>query len=139
MARFKRFEDMDTWKHARNLSKEIYKITDTVKFSSDFSLIRQIRRSSGSIMDNIAEGFGRGGNKEFIRFLHIAMGSTFELKSQLYRALDQNYISQEEFQKIYGKADIIGKMINGLSNYLKQSNFKGIKYNQEQTTKNKEH
>ena len=68
MAKFTKFEDIQAWQHARELSKNIYKITNLDKFRNDYALIRQIRRSSGSIMDNIAEGFGRGGNKEFIHF-----------------------------------------------------------------------
>lgn len=137
MAKFLKFEDMDAWKNARSLSKEIYSITELEKFKNDFALIRQTRRSSGSIMDNIAEGFGRGGNKEFIRFLMISMGSAFELKSQLYRAIDQKYIADDEFLKLYSLADNICKMINGLSSYLKKSNFKGSKYNQQNNpTKN---
>jgi four helix bundle protein len=126
---------MEAWKHARNLSKEVYRITDPERFNYDYALIRQIRRSSGSIMDNIAEGYGRGGNKEFIRFLLISMGSTFELKSQLYRAMDQNCISRNEFQLLYTSADGVCKMINGLVGYLKKSNYKGSKYNQESNQK----
>lgn len=144
MAKFTKFEDMEVWRQARELSKNIYAITNQEKFNNDFALIRQIRRSSGSVMDNIAEGFGRGGNKEFIRFLMISMGSAFELKSQLYRAIDQKYITDDEFRKLYSLADHICKMINGLSSYLKKSNLKGSKYNQQniptknQKTKNEE-
>ena len=129
MAKFTKFEDIEAWQHARDLSKKVYKITSIDNFRNDYTLIRQIRRSSGSIMDNIAEGFGRGGNKEFIHFLQISMGSAFELKSQLYRAIDQSYISDKEFQYLYSLADSICKMINGLVRYLKKSPLKGSKYN----------
>jgi len=129
MAKFTKFEDIHSWQQARELSNEIFRFTSLDKFRNDYPLIRQIRRSSGSIMDNIAEGFGRGGNKEFIHFLQISMGSVFELKSQLYRAIDQNYISDKEFQYLYSSADSICKMINGLVGYLKKSPLKGSKYN----------
>jgi len=129
MAKFVKFEDIQAWQHARELSKKIYIITSPEKFGNDYALIRQIRRSSGSIMDNIAEGFGRGGNKEFVHFLQISMGSAFELKSQLYRAIGQSYISNEEFRHLFSLADSICKMINGLTGYLKKSPFRGSKYN----------
>ncbi|MCD4663909.1 MAG: four helix bundle protein, partial [Bacteroidales bacterium] len=93
MAKFTKFEDMQAWQKASKLSNVLYRLTEPEKYKNDYALIRQIRRSGGSIMDNIAEGFGRGGNKEFIHFLSSSMGSAFELKSQLYRAIDQNYIS----------------------------------------------
>ncbi len=95
MATIKRFEDLEIWQMARQLCKEIFDLTFHEKFMKDFSLKDQIRRSSGSIMDNIAEGFERGGNKEFKQFLSIAKGSSGETKSQLYRAYDRNYFTGE--------------------------------------------
>jgi four helix bundle protein len=97
MATFNKFEDIVGWQKARILCKLINEYSRKDSFSRDFKLISQIKGSSGSAMDNIAEGFERGGNKEFIQFLSFSKGSAGETKSQLYRALDNGYISQEEF------------------------------------------
>jgi four helix bundle protein len=128
MSTVKKFEDLECWQSARKLCKLVYKLTRKEKFSKDFSIVNQIRDSSGSVMDNIPEGFDRGGNKEFIQFLSISRGSLGEVKSQLYRALDQDYINEKEFQEAYDLSDITGKQITGLINYLKFSNKKGFKY-----------
>jgi len=93
MATFKKFEDITAWQKARELTRLVYEITKNGNFSKDFSLRDQIRRASVSIMSNIAEGFDRGGRKEFIQYLSIAKGSVGEVKSQLYTALDQKYIA----------------------------------------------
>src|SRR5205809_564697 len=105
MATIRRFEDLEIWQLARKLCNMIYPYTGYAGFSKDFKLINQINGSSGSVMDNIAEGFDRGGRKEFINFLGIAKGSGGEVKSQLYRAFDRKYISQEEFQSAYDLTD----------------------------------
>ena len=128
MAKFKQFEEIEAWKRARSLSIVIYKITSTPDFQKDFSLVNQIRRASGSIMDNIAEGYGREGNREFQQFLTVAKGSAFEVKSQLYRALDQQYILITEFEEIYIQADTICKLITGLLKYLRNSEYRGTKF-----------
>ena len=128
MANLQRFEDLEAWKIARELSSEVFKLSSIGDFSKDFSLKDQMRRSSGSIMDNIAEGFGRGGNKEFVRFLYISKGSISELQSQLYRALDRDYLTQQEFNSVYQKADRIARMLHGLSKYLQKTDLKGTKY-----------
>src|SRR3990172_5987147 len=103
MATIKRFEYIHSWQKARILSKEIYTITKIGEFSKDYDLKNQIRKASGSIMDNIAEGFERGGKGEFIQFLGIAKGSCGEVRSQLYRALDREYIDKEKFNEKYKK------------------------------------
>jgi four helix bundle protein len=128
MSTFQRFEDIVAWQKARILCKLIKTYTDYPLFAKDFKLVSQIKSSSGSAMDNIAEGFERGGNKEFIQFLYIAKGSAGEVRSQLYRALDNEYITKDEFQKAYDLADEVSKMIRGLINHLKGSELKGEKY-----------
>lgn len=128
MATIKRFEDIEAWQKARELSNEIYNIISIGSFSKDYDLKSQIRRASGSVMDNIAEGFERGGKGEFIQFLGMAKGSAGECRSQLYRALDNNYIDKEKFTTLYNLADRIGKMISGFITYLNKSEIKGEKY-----------
>jgi len=128
MASIKSFEDLQIWKDGRTLAKEIYVLTYKDEFSKDFSLNDQIRRSSSSVMDNVAEGFDRNDKKEFIHFLTISKGSLSETKSQLYRALDLNYISEKEFNDGYSLADKIGRMIGGFIKYLKQSDYQGNKF-----------
>jgi len=98
MATIQKFEDLDIWQLARTLSKDIFSLSQTGNLAKDFSLKDQMNRSSGSIMDNIAEGYGRGSRLEFIQFLSISSGSADELKSQLYRCLDKDYISKENFE-----------------------------------------
>lgn len=119
MSTFKRFEDIKAWQKARILNKEIYLITNEGGFSRDFDLRSQIRRSSVSIMSNIAEGQGRRSNKEFANFLNISLGSIAETKSHLYIALDLNYINQNQFNDSYSKLEEIGKMTLSLSNHLR--------------------
>jgi four helix bundle protein len=124
MASFKKFEDINAWQKSRELSRLIFTLTNKKVFKNDRSLIWQITSSSGSIMDNIAEGFERGGNKEFIQFLAIAKGSSAEVRSQLYRALDQNFISDKELSEAYDLASEISKMIHNLIKYIKSTDYK---------------
>jgi four helix bundle protein len=128
MATFQRFEDIMAWQKARVLCKMINGYTNKNLFSRDFKLINQIKGSSGSAMDNIAEGFERGGNKEFGQFLSFSKASAGETRSQLYRALDNDYISEQEFQEAYNLADEVGKLTGALMNHLKSSELKGNKY-----------
>ena len=129
MATVERFEDLIAWQKARQFTHEIYELTCLDKFSREFSLVDQIRRSSGSVMDNIAEGFDRGGNKEFIHFLFIAKSSLSETKSQLYRAFDREYINEDILKEKLEKADELSKIIGGLISYLQKSNISGRKFN----------
>lgn len=128
MATIKRFEDLEIWQLARELAKEIFELTKKGELVKDFKLRDQMRASSGSTMDNIAEGFERGGNKEFFQFLSIAKGSNGELKSQIARTLDRQHIQQSKFDYFYNKADILSKKISALMNYIDESKFKGSKY-----------
>ena len=128
MATIKSFENIEAWKKAREATKRIYLLTNSGEFSRDFGLKNQIRRSSASIMSNIAEGFEREGNKEFINFLSIAKGSCAEARSQLYIALDNGFITEDEFEGTNGSFIQVGKMIGGLMNYLKQTDKKGRKF-----------
>ncbi len=128
MASIERFEDIEAWKKARELTREIYRITNQGAFVKDFGLCDQIRRAAVSIMSNIAEGFGRGGNREFIQFLSTAKGSASEVEAQLYVALDAEYITKDQFQQLYGLAQSSGKMIGGFIRYLQKSDHKGVKF-----------
>ena len=128
MATIKSFEDIEAWQKARSLSKEIFDLTNVGTFSKDFGLRDQINRASGSIMDNIAEGFERSGTKEFIQFLAIAKGSAGEVLSQLYRALDRNHLTNEQYNILAENTKQISKMINGFMIYLRDSNLKGMKF-----------
>ena len=122
--KIERFEDLEVWQLSRELVKSIYKLTSGTKFSKDFGLANQIQRSAVSIMSNIAEGFERKSKKEFINFLYIAKGSCGELRSQLYIALDLNYINKDEFQTNYQSAEKISKSLGGFIKYIQSSNPK---------------
>lgn len=128
MATFNRFEDIIAWQKARSLAKCIYNISSKGEFRNNFDLKNQVNRSSGSVMDNIAEGFGRGGRKEFINFLGISNGSLEEVKSQLYRAYDRNYISNEELVKLLADANEVSKLIYSLLQHLKSTQMPGEKF-----------
>ena len=128
MARIQRFEDLEAWKIAREVSREIYTVSKHGAFARDFGLRDQICRSSVSIMSNVAEGFERDGDKEFMNFLSIAKASAGETRSLLYVALDQNYISENEFRPIYNRLVENSRVISGLTSYLRQSDLKGLKF-----------
>jgi four helix bundle protein len=128
MATIKRFEEIKVWQKARVLNQKLGDIIDKGLLKRNYRLIGQIEGSAGSIMDNIAEGFERSGNKEFLQFLYVAKGSCGELRSQLYRAIDRKYITQEEFEELYKMSIEIIVMIQKLIDYLEQSELKGNKY-----------
>lgn len=125
--KIEKFSDLEIWKSARELSKTIYELSLIPPFNKDYRFRDQIRAAAGSIMDNIAEGFERGGNKEFIQFLYIAKGSAGETRSQLYRAFDFGYIDKETFERLATLSESLSIRIASLINYLKSSEFKGAK------------
>ena len=128
MATIKRFEDIEAWQLARVLCKEIWSIASNGSFSKDWGLKDQINRSSGSVMDNIAEGYGRRGTKEFIHFLSISSGSNDEVRSQLYRALDRGHIDQNTFDRLTQMSTKNAWKIHNFITYLKDCEIKGQKF-----------
>ncbi len=128
MATITKFEELDMWQKARSLSKDIFFYIEEGGFKKDYKLIDQINSASGSIMDNIAEGFERSSKLEFINFLSYSKGSAGEVKSQLYRAHDRKYLSEEKFQHLYSRADEITKMTTSFISYLNQATIKGQKF-----------
>jgi four helix bundle protein len=128
MAKICRFEDIEAWKKARELTKQIYEITSQGSLARDYALKDQLRRAAISIMANIAEGFEREGNKEFKQFLAMAKGSVGEVKAQLYVALDASLIDSDSFKKVMALADETARLIAGFLKYLKASDHKGSKF-----------
>jgi four helix bundle protein len=124
----KNFEELEIWQDAHALTKAIYQLTRETTFSKDFGLRDQIRRASVSIMSNIAEGFERGGNREFTQFLYIAKGSCGEMRSQLYVAMDQGYVDQKIVDDLLTSLKRLSIMIKHLIDHLKQSEMRGPKY-----------
>lgn len=128
MATIKRFEDLDIWKDARIICNEVRKIILNSDLKNDYRLKDQISGSSGSIMDNIAEGFERNGNVEFRQFLSIAKGSAGEARSQLYRIFDFGYVDQQAFGTLKTSMELLSGKIGGFINYLNNNNYKGVKF-----------
>ncbi|HBB86436.1 MAG TPA: four helix bundle protein [Blastocatellia bacterium] len=128
MATFKKFEEIECWKRARQLTRRVYAITNEPAFAKDFGLKDQIRRASVSVMSNIAEGYDPSGTAEFVHFLATAKGSASEVKCQLYVAVDQGYIQEECFHEIRALATETGSMVAGLMRYLRSSGYKGTKF-----------
>ena len=128
MAAVRDFEELAIFQKARELSKKIYQVTQRDNFKYDTRFVQQIRAAAGSIMDNIAEGFERGGNKEFLNFLYIAKGSCGEVRSQLIRANDVGYLTPEEYNELYTECR---KLSAGIMNFIKEikgSDITGAKY-----------
>ncbi|GIZ09851.1 four helix bundle protein [Flavobacterium sp. UMI-01] len=128
MATVKRFEDLDIWLEARRLSKEIIAIAQNTDLNRDFKLKEQIKASSGSVMDNIAEGFERNGNIEFRQFLSVAKGSAGESRSQLYRIFDNGYISEDQLNALVSQYQQLSIKIHNFITYLNKKDFKGTKF-----------
>ena len=124
-----RFEDLVAWQKARALASKIYAVTRIGQFAKDFGLTDQIRRAAVSIGSNIAEGFERGNNKEFVTFLGIAKGSAGEVRSQLYTAYDAGYLSDAEITELVGLSKDVSKLINGLILSLRKSSIGGMRSN----------
>ena len=132
MATVKKFEDLEIWQEARKLSKDIIRIANETDLKNHFRLRDQIKASSGSVMDNIAEGFERDGNLEFRQFLSIAKGSAGESRSQLYRVFDNDYITIDELQKLTSEYEVLSRKIANFINYLNKKDFKGVKFKENQ-------
>ena len=134
MATIRQFEDILAWQKGRELTRGIYAATRTVEFSKDFVLKDQIRRAVISITSNIAEGFERSGNREFVQFLSHAKGSCGEVRSQLYVALDAGYLTESEWKTLHDSCIEISRLLDSFSNYLRDSEIKGSKFKQAPTT-----
>ena len=128
MARIDKFEDLEIWQKAREVCQYVELLIQTTSLKTNYSLKDQIDRSSGSVMDNIAEGFERNGNTEFIQFLSIAKGSVGEVKSQSYRAFDKKLISEEQHLKLNEMTEIEKNKIGAMMNYLHNCEIKGLKF-----------
>jgi four helix bundle protein len=128
MATIRQFEDIQAWQRARELTRAIYGCTRLGTFAADYQLRDQIRRAATSVMSNIAEGFERSGTGEFIQFLAVAKGSTGEVESHLYIALDEAYITPDQFKQLRSLATSTKGLIAGFMHYLRQSGVKGVKF-----------
>lgn len=128
MATIKKFEEIEAWQKARMLAKEIFLISSETALSKDYRFRDQVNAAAGSVMDNITEGFERGGRLEFINFLTIAKGSCAEVRSQFYRMFDRIYIKEEKFNELYKLTEAIGSKLGAWINYLNLSEYKGTKY-----------
>jgi four helix bundle protein len=128
MAKIERFEDIESWKSGREVARLVYRASRCDPFCKDFALCNQMRRAVVSIISNIAEGFERDGNKEFVQFLAIAKGPCGEVRSQLYVALDQQYIDEATFKTINEKLVDTSRLISGFMRYLQGSELRGGKF-----------
>ena len=118
MSKFRSFEEINSWQKSRTFNKKIYLVTENSNFKKDFDFVRQIRRASLSISSNIAEGFERNTDKEFVYFLYVAKASAGEVRSQLYLAFDLEYIIKEEFEMLLESITEISKLLSGFIKYL---------------------
>ncbi|MGN6438450.1 MAG: four helix bundle protein [Agriterribacter sp.] len=127
-----KFEELEIWKQSRVLSLQVFHITRKPVFANEYRFKEQIKSAAGSVMDNIAEGFERASRLEFINFLGIARGSCGEVKSQLYRAFDQHFITETEFKDMYDQYEKLSSGIAAFIKYLNQSDIKGQKFRNRQ-------
>jgi four helix bundle protein len=125
---FKTFEEIEAWQKARELTRRVYEATTQGAFARDYGLRDQVRRACVSVMSNIAEGHGRRGTKEFLQFLAMSLGSTNEVHSQLYVALDRRYVDEREFRQLTALVQETARMIGGLARYLRTTDLKGSKF-----------
>jgi len=123
MAAAKRFEELDVWQHGRKLVSEIYLHTQSDPFARDYGLRDQLRKAAISVISNIAEGFERGGNREFVHFLYVAKASAGEVRAQLYVALDLKYLSHLHFTALTERAESLSRQISAFIKYLEQSAY----------------
>lgn len=128
MARIEKFEDLEVWQNARIICQFVEELFQETGIGTIYRLRNQMEGSSGSIMDNIAEGFDRDGNREFVNFLSFSKGSASELKSQTYRAFDKKLITEEQFNKLINMCELEKNKIGAFMYYLKNSEFKGQKF-----------
>ncbi|MCF8373174.1 MAG: four helix bundle protein [Bacteroidales bacterium] len=128
MATITNFEDLEIWKMARGFCQKVHELIISTELGQDYKLRDQINGSSGSIMDNIAEGFERDGKKEFRQFLYFSKGSCGESRSQLVRACDRKYIDLKTFNEMKEESILIGKKIGAFINYLNKTDFEGRKF-----------
>lgn len=128
MAAYNTFEELPVWQRAKELDKKIFAAANDILLNKDFGLRNQLLNASGSIMDNIAEGFERSSRLEFINFLSYAKGSAGEVKSQLYRAFDRKYFDESIFEELYKETDEVSRMLMGFIEYLNKSVHKGKKF-----------
>ena len=134
MAKIEQFEDILAWQNGRELTQLVYRASRKGEFAKDFALRDQIRRAVISITSNIAEGFERGGTKEFIQFLGHSKGSSGEVRSQLYVALGEEYVDQELWQELHNRCLEISRLLDGYIKYLRQTEIKGRKFQGPPTT-----
>ena len=128
MATVHRFKDLEIWQLARKLYQKISKLAEKIKRNHDYRFADQIKAAAGSIMDNIAEGFERNSRLEFLNSLSVSKGESGELKSQLYRANDDDYLNKIEFDELYEDTDKVSKKIANFVKYLNTSKIKGLKF-----------
>ena len=128
MATITKFEDIEAWRKGRELKQILYRHSKHGEFAKDFALRIQIRRAAMSVTANIAEGFERGGNREFIQFLSTSKGSCGEIQDHLYTAVDEHYVTKEEFENLYSQTAKVASLIGGFMKYLQNSEIRGAKF-----------